>query len=496
LNPLLRTLEDLAALGEKRAGTPAGVKAAQYLRARFIEAGLEAVRLEEFHFPRHEVLGSSCVLSIAGARWPAVYEVFEASGAGVVRAQVAAPGGDARGRVALVERNLTYHRSTQYLDAVRAGARAMLSISSAPGNLPQAGSVRRAWEASGEIPALSVGAADGTILRAALAAGQPVDAELDVATRVSRGRGQNVLGVIPGAEPHQLVVGAHYDTWFAGSTDNGGGVAALLAIAGLRARRERPRYTLVFVAWDGEELALYGGYDFLRRHRAWPSSGRAPMLAVIDLETPSAHGAQAYALARSTHAPLEGAITGVGLHELFALNVPMDLVPELFGGVIPTDIQGLYRAGTPSVSTAVDSPYYHTEADTPDKVDLARLAETVTLFDRAIDRLLAEPPERFAAHDPALWRAELSARMGGGRLIVDVAIASGAGSPRAGAAVEAVLFHDHFFESASGHARTDGAGRATLELACDAELRGPRFVHVTAGERWPLVEAVLPIGSR
>jgi Peptidase family M28 len=402
------------------------------------------------------------------------------------------PGRDPRGAIALVERNLVYHRSTQYLETVQAGAQAMLSISTAPGNLPQAGSIRRAWEASGPIPAVSIGAADGAIVRAALQAGQRVEAELAVETRVGRGRGQNVLGAIAGAEPHQLVIGAHYDTWFAGSTDNGGGVAALLELARRRAGRERPRYTIVFVAWDGEEVALYGGYDFLRRHRV---AARAPILAVIDLETPSAHGAQAYGLARSAHAPLERAIAGAALDELFAFNVPMDFVPELFGGVIPTDIQGLYRAGTPAVSTAVDSPYYHTAGDTPDKVDLVRLADTVDGFDRALERLLDEPAERFAPRDPALWRLEVAAHGADGALRVDVTVVNHAGAPRVNALVEAVLLHDHFFPAAAAAARSDSTGRATLRLALDGELRRPVFLHVTAGDRHPLVEYVLAMGN-
>src|SRR5439155_23286562 len=101
-----------------------------------------------------------------------------------------------------------------------------------------------------------------------------------------------------------------------------------------------------------ERTALCGGYPSLRRHPA-------RLRAVIDCEPPSALGAQACGLARSNHAPLEDAIVDVGLHERFALNVPMDLVAELFGGVIPTDVQGLYRSGSPAVATAVDAPYYH-----------------------------------------------------------------------------------------------------------------------------------------
>jgi hypothetical protein len=173
------------------------------------------------------------------------------------------------------------------------------------------------------------------------------------------------------------------------------------------------------------------------------------------------------------------------------MNVPMDLVPELFGGVIPTDVQGLYRAGTPAVATAVDAPYYHTVEDTPDKVDLPRLEETVDGFDRAIDLLMEEPPERFAARDSALWRVDVRANPDGDALRVDVVVRDDGGQPQAGAVVEAVLFHDHFFQTDGAIARASGDGTVTLRIDRRPEAPGPRFLHVTAGERHPLVEQVL-----
>ena len=38
----------------------------------------------------------------------------------------------------------------------------------------------------------------------------------------------------------EIVVGGHYDTWFAGSTDNGGGITGVIALAERRALRKRP----------------------------------------------------------------------------------------------------------------------------------------------------------------------------------------------------------------------------------------------------------------
>jgi hypothetical protein len=496
---LLTTIEELAAFGEKRCGTEAGQRAAEYLYQRLRHIGLEGVGEQPFAFPRHDLAHAAFELWVAGTERQAAWAVLEGCGAGNVDGELINVGWataeqlaelpSLRGKIAIIDRNPLYHRSTQYYNAAAAGAAAVVFASTAPANLPQVGSVRRSWEASGPIPALAIGGTDAHVLRAALEAHQTVRARLDVETRITRAVGRNIVGRIPGLGSGEIVVGAHYDSWFAGSSDNGGGVAALLALAERRAGRAPARHGLVFVAWDGEELALYGGYHLLRRYAL---AGRLP-LAVIDFETPSALGAQAYGLARSNHAPLEDAIVSVGLHELFALNVPMDLVAELFGGIIPTDIQGFYRSAAPAMATAVDAPYYHTVEDTPDKVDLARLEETVLAFDRALDSLMTVPPERFSARDPALWRVALDVRARGEDLAVTVEVRDAGGRPQSNATIEVVLFEDDFFAVASRRALSDAAGTISVDFAGAAVSRAPRFLHVSAGGRWPLAEAVRPL---
>jgi hypothetical protein len=495
---LRATLEDLAAFGEKRAGTPAGARAAEYLRARMVTLGLQAVRTEPFAFPAHEVTAAALELEVAGIARELSYSLLEASGAGRFDDELVYVGwatdeelasAAVRGKVALIARNPLFHRSTQYANVAAAGAQAMLTISTAPNNHRQVGSVRRTWEAMGPIPAFSIGGDDGSCLRAAAQAGRAVRVRGQVAAEVTRGQGRNVLGVVPGVEPAVIVVGAHFDTWFAGATDNGGGVAAMLALAGRRARRGRGRYTLVFVGWDGEELALYGGYHFLRRH----ALDERP-LAVIDFETPSALQAQAYGLARSTQAPLVQAIERTGLADLFALNIDMELVPELFGGVIPTDIQGLYRAGAAAVATAVDAPWYHTVEDTPDKVDLPRLAETVLAFDRLIDALMAPGAgERLRARDAALWQLQVAARVDGAELLIEVRTCDCAGRPCVDARVTVTLFHDDFFASAEAAANSDGEGAARVRFGAALARGERRFVHVTAGDRFARAETAVAV---
>ena len=294
----------------------------------------------------------------------------------------------------------------------------------------------------------------------------------------------------------ELVVGAHFDTWFAGSTDNGGGVAAMLALAERRARR--PPGALRHHASSPGTARSWRSTAAITCCAATRSTARA-RLCVIDFETPSAIGAQAYGLARSNHAPVEDAIVDVGLHELFALNVPMDLVAELFGGVIPTDIQGLYRSGAPAVATAVDAPYYHTAGDTPDKVDLARLEETVVAFDRAIDCLMTAPAERFAVRDPALWRLDVDVDVEAAADRRDDASSSASSCATPAASRNAPppsKWCSSRTTSSPSPPSTPSATATdarTLRLPAAAGRDGRRFLHVSAGARWPLAEVVRPL---
>jgi hypothetical protein len=347
---LEETVRALAAFGEKRVGTPAGAAAAAYVRGRFEAAGLEDVRLEPFRLPRHEVRAASLTITVDGLVRPLGFDVLEGSGSGTGEAAIVVARGaeegdlaglDLGGKVALVERRPAFHRSSQYRAVEARGAVAMLYVSDAPDDLRQVGSVRTGFETTGSIPAISIGARDG----AALAAGE-ARARFAVDTGIVPAEGANVVGVLRGTVPGHLVVGAHNDTWFAGSCDNGGGVAALVALAEQRARRGRPRHDLVFVAYDGEEVALYGGYHYLALHRQG-------LLAALSFEVPSARDATLLGLGHSGQPAVADALQHAGLRGLYPFFVDMDVFPRISGGIIPTDLQGLYRDGVAAATTGV-----------------------------------------------------------------------------------------------------------------------------------------------
>ncbi|QCR22963.1 M28 family peptidase [Pontibacter sp. SGAir0037] len=87
--------------------------------------------------------------------------------------------------------------------------------------------------------------------------------------RVVVDKATNLIGYIPGKSDNVIVISAHYDhigtnkgEVFNGADDNASGVGALLAAA-TYFRQHKPRHTLIFAAFDGEELGLQGANAFL-----------------------------------------------------------------------------------------------------------------------------------------------------------------------------------------------------------------------------------------
>jgi Zn-dependent M28 family amino/carboxypeptidase len=85
----------------------------------------------------------------------------------------------------------------------------------------------------------------------------------------------NVLGYIEGSDPElkneAIVVGAHLDHEgrrgdyiFNGSDDNGSGSVAVMEVAEAFAKNPvKPKRSIVFALWTGEEKGLYGSYYYV-----------------------------------------------------------------------------------------------------------------------------------------------------------------------------------------------------------------------------------------
>ena len=496
------TLEALADLGDKRAGTPGGMAAGDMLIERFEAAGLEDVRAEAFEFPGFALTASSLEVSLDGAAaYDIAHDVFYYSGSGAAEAELVDLGNgmpddydgiDVDGKICLVVRDARYHRSSQYRECVAHGGVGMLYVSQAPDNLIQIGTVTLTPE-QGPIPSITIGNVDGTSLRMQMAHGVVATAAMSVEAEIEPGQGRNVIGVLPGddASGAYLLVGAHYDTWNTGSADNGTGVAALVELAEELAARGGRRYGLVFVGYDGEEIGLFGGYDYLRDHIV---VAEEPALAFVNLEMPATGPEDIRAVAHTSQVELDEALQDANLRNLYPLYVGMDYVPQMFGGVIPTDIQGMYWSGVAGMSTACDSPYYHTVADTPDRIDVDFLASSVIAFEDALAAWDELDAAVFAERDLGVWTIEAETTETDGGLEVSIELRDQGGERPAEASVQVFVEVDDFTRvHTETLAVTDGAATVTVPSAALEAGSGSRWLHILAGPDYPFAERVIPL---
>ena len=105
----------------------------------------------------------------------------------------------------------------------------------------------------------------------------PVTVELNVDVEFTGDREEafNVFGDIAGVDPQRkdelVMVGAHLDSWAAGTgaTDDGAGVVIVMeAMRILRALEVRPKRTIRIALWTGEEQGVLGSMEYARRHVA------------------------------------------------------------------------------------------------------------------------------------------------------------------------------------------------------------------------------------
>jgi N-acetylated-alpha-linked acidic dipeptidase len=102
--------------------------------------------------------------------------------------------------------------------------------------------------------------------------GTKVHLKLDIAYEQTPVR--DVLVTIRGASrpDEKVVLGAHYDGWTYGTSDDTSGWTTMMEVARglgrLLDRGWRPERTIVIAGWDGEEYGLFGSTEFAEQERA------------------------------------------------------------------------------------------------------------------------------------------------------------------------------------------------------------------------------------
>jgi carboxypeptidase Q len=225
------------------------------------------------------------------------------------------------------------------------------------------------------IPQVLVAREDGERMGRLLASGHPVWADLSIPSLLGGAiKAANVIGEIKGSEkPDEFVIlGAHLDSWELGTGALDNGCNAALVIDALRAIKTsglRPRRSIRFILFSGEEEGLLGSRAYSRAHR--PELDKAAGVIIYDSGTGKttgfATGGRKDVLDTTTRitAPLRQ----------FGVT---DLKTDMEWG---TDHFDFMLEGVPTfVADQEEANYlenYHAVSDTYDKVDFAQLKKHV-----------------------------------------------------------------------------------------------------------------------
>ncbi len=237
----------------------------------------------------------------------------------------------------------------------------------------------------------------------------PDSATLTVNVRRTRAMTRNVVGMLQGRDSTRtLVLGAHYDHLglggrsslspdkrepHVGADDNASGVAAVLAAAkrlGARAHAGwRPRHTLVFAAFTGEEIGLVGSSHFTDD----PPRPLATLEAMVNMDMVGRlrqNRLMIMGVGTATEFPalVQAVNRGVPTAH-FDLRTSED-------GYGPSDHQAFYKKNIPVLMlfTGAHSDY-HKPSDTWDKVHAAGIARVSHFAQALVESLDVRPKPNF-----------------------------------------------------------------------------------------------------
>jgi carboxypeptidase Q len=187
---------------------------------------------------------------------------------------------------------------------------------------------------------------------------------------------ENVVAEIPGYEKpdESVILGAHLDSWDlgTGALDNGCNAALVIEAArALKATGLRPRRTIRFILFSGEEQGLLGSWAYVKTHRAELDKIRA--VIIFDSGIGRVTG---YSLGgRSDIAP--------AVREVLKPLESWDVNRHTTDAQTGTDHFDFLIEGLPTLVANQEEanylPNYHAASDTLDKVDIRELKLNTTI---------------------------------------------------------------------------------------------------------------------
>jgi hypothetical protein len=196
------------------------------------------------------------------------------------------------------KRRIERYRFRADLDAFLAqeGAVAWILMSRTEGRLVHGEGYGYRVGKTPKLPAVELGAED---YRRIARLAQRGEVRLEIDSRVhfedADHNAYNIFADIPGEDPHAgyVMAGAHLDSWVAGdgAADNGAGSAVIMEAARiLSSLGLKPKRTIRFALWAGEEEGLLGSAAFVEKHLAH----RPPPSDPAEAELPPSFSTDSY----------------------------------------------------------------------------------------------------------------------------------------------------------------------------------------------------------
>ena len=399
-SPLFENLRHLTQdIGGRVTGTPAAARAVAWGVAAFKEEGVD-VHTEKYTIPITWSEGASILEILEPTPFP-VHLVSvgwgPATPPGGIRANVllagegtdadfAKLGTSARGSILLVHSDVLrtwddlfqeYEKAPGIIGRAKAsGAVGILWMSTREGTLLY----RHSNTFLGHIDALPqaiLAREDAMRIEKYLSGGQQVRVHLDLPNRIGGPEEQeNVVAEIRGREkPDEWVLlGAHLDSWElgTGALDNGCNAAMVIEAARDILRTGlRPRRSIRFVLFTGEEQGMLGSWAYVRTHRDELDHARG--VIIFDAGVGRVPG---YML--SGRHDIE-----FGVRDALKPLESMDVTHQVSNAPMGTDNFDFLIEGVPTLIANQDQanyiPNYHAASDTLDKVDVQELKRNTAI---------------------------------------------------------------------------------------------------------------------
>jgi carboxypeptidase Q len=256
-----------------------------------------------------------------------------------------------------------------------------------------------------KLPMLVIAREDGERMARLLASGHPVWADLSIPNQIGGPiRSSNVIAEIQGSEkPDEFVIlGAHLDSWELGTGALDDGCNAALVVDALRAIKTsgvKPRRSIRFILFSGEEEGLMGSRAYATAHRR--ELDKAAGVIIYDSGT-----------GKTTGFSIGGRkdIADTARQLIFPLNQfdVKEIKTDMEWGMDHFDFM---LEGVPTFAAEQEEANYlenyHAVSDTYDKVDIAQLKKHVAEA-AALSVGLADLPEKIG---PRLTRDQIEQTM-------------------------------------------------------------------------------------